>query len=328
MRVLVTGASGFLGLNLVRYLADAGHDVLALARSPKSGEAFARQLRGDTSQVRFWKADVRDRQQAAAAIGDFRPSHLVHAAAVTPTVEMETRDPVGIVETNELSTVHLLSEAAAAGVERFLYISSAAVYTGAESAPIREDSETRERGGLYALSKMASERYCAWATERLGIDTRVARPGPIYGPHERPTASRHNMSQAYRAVQLALDGVPISCNDENTEFDWIHGHDAARALYAILSAPEPSHWIYNVAGEPVTMRRLLDAVRSAVPGVEVQWVDHPDDASLPVPPSSGRPGLDVSRLTGDLGFQFDYTIETGIVDYVDWLRGELPEQSS
>jgi nucleoside-diphosphate-sugar epimerase len=320
MRVLVTGAAGFVGLHLVSELAAAGYDVIGLSRALPARDVLA----GPTGKVKFVLGDVRDHAMLERLVAETRPTHIVHAAAITPSAADERERPREIVETNEVSTLTLLTAAARQGCERLLYFSSAAVYAEAgPDAPIPEDAPLRDGGGLYPLTKLASERLCRWAGERLGIDARSVRIGPVYGEHERrPTSSRQNMSPAYRAVALALRGETLRCNDALATWDWVHGVDVGRALLRLLSAPagDLQRDTYNLAGEPVPMGRLLEAVAAVVPGTRVEWVATAGEANLPVPATIRRAPLDSTALARDTGYRPSYSIETGIRAYVEATR--------
>lgn len=314
MRVLVTGASGFLGLNVMDALADQGHQAVGLARALPDSI-----LHPDHE---FALGDVRDQEFVERAFRDYQPTHVIHAAAVTPSNDLERDNPRLIVETNELSTLTVSRAAAEHHVRRVVFVSSAAVYaqppTGAQS--LREHDPLTEDGGLYALTKIASERLCRWATVRYGLDTRSVRVGPVYGPHERPTSSRQRMSVACRAVDAARRGESLRCDNAEAVYDWIHGTDAASALLEVLTADDLRSSCFNLAGPNIPMSRLLNAVAQAVPGTAVEWVDTAH-ANLPIPPAYRRTPLDATRIGTETGYRPAHSIESGIEAYVRWLQG-------
>lgn len=343
-RVLVTGASGFVAANVVAVLAEQGHDVIALHRRPLDpGEADALRYtagvvwhdeeRGELAEeeipspgrVEFVEGDVRDRFLIGALFREEQPTHVVHAAAITPTPELERQEPRRISEINAGATLSLLVESAQQGVQRFVFLSSAAVYAPDPSdRHLTEDAPLRERGGLYALTKIAAERYCRWATDMHGLDTRIVRLGPVYGPWERPTTSRGRMSPVWDAIQVALRGEPLRCNGPWESRDFIHARDAARAVAHVLAADRLAHDTYNAAGEDVFVERMLQAVAANVPGTTLEWVTEEAQANVPIALPVRGP-LDSSRLQRDTGFAPQYTLEQGVRETVAWLRRERGE---
>lgn len=316
MRVLVTGAAGFVGLNVLEVLASAGDEVLGLyRRRPESSSGWHR------DDVRFEFCDVRNREALAGWITTWKPTHVVHAAAITPTSFVEREQPRAVLETNQLSTLTVLEAAARSGVSRVVFISSAGVYAPLVAAtPIPEAAPLRHDGSLYGLTKIAGEGLCRWARRHTGPDARSVRVGPVYGPFERPTESRENMSLIWRAVQLMINGETVRCNNPTAEYDWIHGRDTARGIRLLLTTGQLHDDVYNLAGPAVTMQALLNTLSELVPGTTVDWSCN-DDANLKVPDTYRRAPLDVRALTRDTGYSPRFGLVDGLRNYVGWVRG-------
>lgn len=321
MKVLVTGATGFVGAHVAAGLVAEGYEVLALHRG-QVPEAVRRGMEADGSAAPlFVAADVRDGDGLLRLMATHRPSLVVHAAAVTPDADTERVRADRVVATNVAGTAAVLTAAARHGVERVVVFSSAAVYGPAESTePVEEDSALCSACSLYAVTKLASEHLCRWARQQLGVDVRSLRLGPVYGAFERPTRSRTTMSLVYQAVHLALAGTPLRSNAPAAIRDWIHGRDVASAVAALAATPALRHDVYNLAGPAVTVAELLDIVAAVLPGTQVQWVDSPAAANLPIPTTAIRGPLSTRRLQQDTGFRPAITIERGIRAYVAALR--------
>jgi nucleoside-diphosphate-sugar epimerase len=134
MTVLVTGGTGFVGVNIARRLAHDGHHVVCLSRRATdvdpARDAFLAPVR---DRVMLASGDIGRPQDLEAVWRRYTPSHIVHTAAITPTVEMERSMGPAIVEANVMGVVNVLEAAARGGARRLVYISSG----GATETPAR-----------------------------------------------------------------------------------------------------------------------------------------------------------------------------------------------
>jgi nucleoside-diphosphate-sugar epimerase len=322
MIVLVTGGTGAVGVNIVRVLAEAGHEVLCLSRHAASEDAVRdRFLAPVAGRVRVVAGDVGDPASLDAMWATHRPTHVVHAAAITPTAEMERTMATTILQANIMGTVNVLEAGRRGGVRRIAYISSAAVYGEYDEAAAIDESMPVKPWGLYGIAKDASEKLCAYHAHLHGTDVASFRVGWVYGPMERPMAgSRLAMSLAYEVVRLALAGEEIRLAHLDHVRDWILAEDLGRAILAVLDAPALPHRIYNLAGDRgYTHRELLDTLGRVVP---VRYRQVPDaDANVPPRQTQKRRGpLSIARLTADTGYRPRYSLEAGLRHYVEWVR--------
>jgi len=161
MRVLVTGASGFVGVNLVEALLARGHEVVAMSLDAYPGAGRTVEIRGDTTDTALLERSMREHQIEA----------VWHGAAITAWAEREKPEASPIVEVNLLATVRSLEAAARAGVRRFVYPSSSAVYgfTAFEGVgPVTEGAPLRPMN-LYGITKVAAEAAVLRLAPALGL---------------------------------------------------------------------------------------------------------------------------------------------------------------
>ncbi len=124
------------------------------------------------------------------------------------------------------------------------------------------------------------------------------------------------------AAHLALAGETLKPNAPHVSQSFIHAMDVARGVRLVLTTPNLEHDTFNLAGEPVPQERMIKAIVAAVPGTEVEWVADETHANIPLSPESGQIAYDNRRIWRETGFQPLYRIETGIEQYVEWLKEE------
>jgi UDP-glucose 4-epimerase len=327
MRVLVTGGTGSVGVNIVRRLAQDGHDVLCLSRRGRevdpARDAFLAPVRDRVTLVvgDVARADVIERMW-----DEYHPTHIVHAAAVTPTREMERTMTRPIVAANLMGTVNVLDAARRSGSRRVVYISSAAVYGETPEDRLITEEAPLDAWGLYGITKEASEKLCAYYHELHGISTASIRVGWVYGPMERPMRnSRHTMSLVFHCVRLALAGEEIRLAHLDHVRDWIYADDLARAVGALLERDETAYNVYNCGGgRGYTHRELLDTLGRVVT-VRYRQVDDSDQANIPAALTRARRGsMSTRRLLATTSYRPNIDLEAGLRMYVRWAEESGP----
>lgn len=321
-RALVTGALGFVGLNIVRCLALRGWRVEALTR--RDPDPDATRFLGDAgANVAWHHGDVSDRDGMTALLARLRPDSVLHGAAVTATPEQERADPCRVFDVNAGGTLNLLDAARRSDVERFVFVSSSGIYGAAPPTPLRSEEGPLDIGGLYTIAKQTSEQLCRRYAELFGMRVTVGRLGTAYGPMERVTGSRSGMSSIQRAVAGALAGEDVTVYGADLARDFCYVVDVAEAFEALLGAEALQHGVYNVAGaEAAPLRRALEAIAEALPAFRWHETDDPDAADLVLLPGKARAGLDIGRLRSDTGWQPRHDLRSGVHAYLAWLRGE------
>lgn len=324
MNVLVTGGTGFVGINIVRRLAAAGHAVLCMSRRAGQHDPVCdRFLAPVRDRVALISGDVGNAASLEAVWTAHRPTHIVHAAAITPTREMEVSMARTIINANLMGTVNVLEAARKERVHRVVFISSSAVYGETDEDVAISETAPLKIWGLYSIAKEASEKLCAYYTELHAFDTVVLRVGWAYGPMERPMVdSRYNMSLAYHAVNLALDGEEIRLVHLDHLRDWIYIEDLAEAVGTILEAPLQPHAVYNLSGgRGYTHRDLLETLKRVIP-IRYRQVT---EAAANVPPlltRKRRGPTSMTRLQADTSYRPQFSLEEGLRRYVEWARRE------
>ena len=321
MTVLVTGANGFVGVNIVRRLAQKGETVIALARRPPDPET-SRFLANEVERVVWVEGDVRDRAGLLALAQQYQLDGLVHNAAMTPSAEVEQSQSATIVDVNLMGTVNALEAARRAQIRRLVFVSSTGLY-GAPANPHRliSEDEPLTMTKLYTICKFASEQLCRRYSELYGLSTAVGRLGSAYGPMERASKSRENMSLIYELAHRALNGEQIRILGAERLRDLCYVEDVAEAFARLLLAETLSWQVYNVATDrPTTTRDVLKALNQLCPDFAWVEVTRPEEADIVILPEQERAALDMSRMHHDLDYTPQFDLQQSLQAYLDWLR--------
>jgi nucleoside-diphosphate-sugar epimerase len=309
MTILVTGAAGFVGAHVVRALTAAGGNVVAadITQPEERVRRFWRDLR-ITSRL----LNVADQADVRALLEQVRPTHVVNAAALTPTLDEERIDSARIVAVNIGGTANVLEAAARIGtVRRIVAFSSAAVYgVNASRDPLIETTQPAP-ATLYGITKVTVEAIARRMSALTGLSIVAIRVAAVYGPMERPTASRARMSPLYRLAEALHARRRIRVSGPDLQRDFVHGDDVGQAVSRLLSANRLNHDIYNVsAGKPVGWHAVVELFRAR--GLDASWVE--SGADIEFTRAEARAPLDISRLVADTGFRPEFDLAAGIDD--------------
>ncbi|MBI4200679.1 MAG: SDR family NAD(P)-dependent oxidoreductase [Chloroflexi bacterium] len=320
MATLVTGGNGFIGSNVVKLLAERGHQVISLDIA-EPDNLVHRYLEPLIYRVVWVQADILDAAALERAVTGYRLDRIVHAAVYTAVQEdLERAESRRIIDINLVGTANLLEVARKSSARRFVYISSGGVYgTGrSPSEPLKEDTPL-DPDSLYGITKYASELI----TRRYGalhrLETASIRLSGPYGPMERVTGHRAAMSSMYHWTAQAVRGEPVEIAPRGTSGDLTYVLDIANGIATILDAPALHYRVYNLSsGRIVSLGELREAFRAAVPAVKI---------ALPSPGREdatgfgyGRGPLDTTRIRTDLGFAPRYDLASGVREYINWRR--------
>ena len=328
MATLVTGGVGFVGANIVKRLAKAGHQVVCFDLS--GPDQLLRDFIGEHSPgVSFAQGDILDREAVERLGDEHRIDKIVHAAVFTVNrVELETQRSRDVIGINIEGTANLLELARQQHVDRFVYVSSGAVYGGAsppdqtlneEVAPVPQN--------LYGITKYASELLTRRYGELHQFSTASVRLSTPYGPMERVTGHRDVMSPFYHWTGQAVRGEVIQSEvlaealadglDQGRDYTYVA--DIADGIRTVLDAPVLPHDLYNItAGIWVTFRDILSQLTVLSPDIKI--VEQENDRGRHQNTAPGRGPLSGHRLYQDLNWTPSYDLKAGLDEYLQWRR--------
>ena len=295
-RILVTGATGFLGRAVVEHLAGRGSKVRGAVRGEAAGwpAGVETAIVGDISGATDWSAALRS---VDAVVHCAARAHVLKETAVDPLAQFRT--------VNTEATLALARQAATAGVRRFVFISSIGV-NGAEThgRPFRHDDPPHPHSP-YAVSKHEAELGLRAIAAETGLEVVVVRPPLIIGPDPKG-----NLATLERVIGKGAP-LPFGLVTRNRR-DLVSRHTLCDLIETVLDHPAAAGETFLVSdGEPVSTRTLLERM-AAARGLPIRL--------LPVPPTlialplklAGK-GAMASQLFGDLEVDIDHTRRT-----LDW----------
>jgi len=295
MRVLVTGADGFVGGRLVRRLTADGHAVTAAIRQGTAAPAGAGAVRA---------FDLRDDDSVReAAAGDFEA--VFHLAAVASGTDAR-RDPGAAWEVNAAGTVRLCEALAAGSSPRVLLVSTAEVY-GAGAPRLRTERDVPAPCSPYAASKLGAEIAASEVARRAGLRVIVARPFPHTGAGQDVRFVAPAFARRIREAVRAGRAV-VSVGNLDPIRDFLHVDDVVDAYVALIERGAPGT-CYNVAsGSGVAIRDVFEQLRVALRADVRAAVDPALIRPADIPHLVG----DATRLRGDTGWRPRRTLDEAL----------------
>jgi len=306
VRILVTGASGFIGMVLLEGLLKRNHEVVAVSLDGLPAPLKVTDVKGDTTDTPFLERLMREHRVEA----------IWHGAAITAGPEREKREAARILEVNTLASVRALEAAARAGVKRFVYPSSSAVY--GETAfvgegPIGEDEPLRPLN-LYGISKVAAEAAVLRLGPALGVEVCAGRINAVFGPWERDTGLRDTLSPHLQMAAMANERIEAVLA-KGADRDWIYAPDVAQAFVRMLEAPSVPAIAMNVTqGKLWPLAILAEALADRFQGF--RWRYGETNLGYGGPIDRPRRALSNKLLLEKLGWSPAYSPETACSDFV------------
>ena len=315
---LVTGAAGFIGSNFVRMLVEKGHParIVALDKLTYAGNIanIADLMAGQpVERFVFEKADICDAQQMTRIFDDHGVTHVINFAAESH-VDRSILGSGPFVMTNVVGTQVLLDLAKAAGVERFLQVSTDEVYgTLPEDRPeVKFTEETPlAPNSPYSASKAAADCLVRSYFETFHMPVLTTRCSNNYGPYQFP----EKLIPLFVTNLMEGKQVPLYGDGMNVR-DWLHVTDHCEAILAVLEKAAPGS-VYNIGGNNEQTNRAITETLIRLMGRS--W----DEAVKYVKDRLGhdrRYAIDASRIKQDLGWEPRRRWDEAIAETVEWYK--------
>lgn len=325
MKVLVTGAAGFIGFHLTLALLDRDDEVVGVDNLNNYYDPALKQLRLDEiaknpkySNFKFLKADIADRAFMEQLFANHSFDVVVNLAAQAG-VRYSLENPHAYVDSNLVGFVNILEGCRHSKVNHLVYASSSSVYGMNKKQPFSASDSTDFPISLYAATKKSNEMLAHSYSHLFGLACTGLRFFTVYGPFGRP-------DMAYYSFTKAIDsGIPIDVyNDGDMKRDFTYIDDIVAGIVSLIGFPpvRESNGITNAAAafqilnignnNPVSLGRFIEAIESALVKKAIKNLLPMQPGDVPVTYA------DIEPLQDLVGFSPTTEIELGIKNFVNW----------
>lgn len=320
--LIVTGAAGFIGSNLVRHLLATKSDVrvVALDALTYSGSITTLAEVLDHPRLTFVHGDIRDRDLIRSLFAKHDPEGLMHLAAESH-VDRSIVDPLLFVETNVVGTVVLLQEATRAwgpGGGRFLHVSTDEVFGELRETGYFNEETPYSPNSPYSASKASSDHFVrAWG-ESYGLDYVITNCTNNYGPYQFP----EKLIPVTITRAMTGERVPVYGRGSNVR-DWLYVEDHCRALDIVYERGAPRS-TYAIGGQAESTNidlvrailEILDQLLGNEPGTSTDLIEFVGDR----PGHDFRYAMDISHIRAELGWSPSVALRDGLERTVRWYQ--------
>ena len=294
MRVLVTGASGMVGRNLVSYLKENGVGIIP-------------------TDLTGWdvSGDLLDKDFVFGKLASLDFDAIIHMAAITE-IKKTVEDPKLTFEVNCMGSLNMLELAHRKKVSRILCTSSANVYGAPRTNPVTEETPFDPRVP-YDYSKVVLENMAMSFFKTKALPVSLTRSWLLFGEYDQPTRA------TIRFIKACLKDEPMTLfNGGKDTTSPTHAVNFAKLALTVLQNEKAVGRAYNFGGErPVTIRELAETIK-ALTGSKSQLNLAPPRTLLEAEPQISYPSME--RARSELGYRHELTLEQGLRRTIEWVK--------
>ena len=333
MKVLVTGAAGFISMHVCERLLARGDEVVGVDNLNDYYDVALKEARlarlAPNAGFRLSRLDIADREGIAALFAAERPQRVVNLAAQAG-VRYSLQNPHAYVDSNVVGFVNILEGCRHGGVEHLVYASSSSIYGGNERMPFSEHDNVDHPVSIYAATKKANELMAHTYSHLFKMPSTGLRFFTVYGPWGRPDMALFLFTRAI------LEGRPIDVfNHGRMRRDFTYIDDIAEGVVRVLDrppqsnpdfdkqAPDPaSSWapyrVFNIGNhQPVELMVYIEALEQALGRQATKNFLPLQDGDVPATHA------DTAELERATGFSPQTPVVEGVRRFVDWYRSYM-----
>ena len=311
MKILVTGGHGFIGHNVVSMFEQQGHDVFILDNKTNYGFIGQQHLqtlldqRHQHYQATSLVCDIVDRLLVEETVNNYSPDLVVHLASF-PRQKIVNTDPAAASQVMITGLINLLEASVAAGVGKFVYVSSSMVYGDFENGV--KETDACDPKGQYGIMKLAGEWLVRDYCRKFQMQYVILRPSAVYG--ERDVEDR----VVSKFMVSALRNEVLTVRGANEVLDFTHVQDAAQGIVSAALSQNTTNNVYNITRSDARRHTLESAARlivDIVGGGQIKIANR--DGNYP-----SRGNLGIAKARRDFNYNPQIDVEEGFRRYYDW----------
>ena len=335
MKILVTGAAGFIGFHLSRKILESGISVIAIDNlnsyyDPVLKEARLNQLKNISKnsgvELIIEKCDITEKDKIDKIFESYKPQKVVNLAAQAG-VRYSLENPKAYIQTNIVGFLNILEGCRNFGIEHLVYASSSSVYGGNTNTPFSEKQSVDHPVSLYAATKKSNELMAHTYSHLYDIPTTGLRFFTVYGPWGRPDMALFLFTKAI------LNDQPIKVfNHGKMIRDFTYIDDIIESVMKIIKKPSisdkffntkspnpSSSWapyrVFNIGNStPTSLLEYIDAIENEIGKKSKRLF-------LPMQPGDvPETESDTSLLESWIGFKPNTSIKNGVKQFITWYR--------
>lgn len=261
-KILITGATGFIGSHLTHRLVEEGFTVGIIKR--QNSDAW--RIKDILDKIKCYDVNLLDTMGIIKVVSDFNPDGIFHLATYY-AVEHNLQEISLMIDTNVLGAINLLESSKETKVKLFVNTSTCFVYKDSENK-LKENDDIKPLN-LYALTKIQAEQACTFYSEKYDLQTITFRLFPPYGPMD------HERRLIPYAIKNFLEKKKLKLTTGEQKWDFVYVDDIVNAYLKLLSAHQilEKHEIFNIAtGNAVSVREVISHVKQILNSkIEPEW---------------------------------------------------------
>ena len=303
---LVTGGAGFIGSHVVEAVLKKGERVRILDNFSTGKRENLPAVGGEVEVI---EGDTRNPSVCGKAMKDVE--YVIHLAALHE-VPRSVEQPLETHEINVTGILNLLLSARDAGVKRFVYASSSAIYGDNPELPRTEDMKPIPTSSPYSVTKLAGEFYCQLFSSLYGVETVSLRYFNVYGPRQDSASAYAGVIPKF--ISALLSGAPpIIYGDGEQSRDFTYIADCAAATLAACHSPSVSGEVFNIGTGRRTSVNSLCAILQKLLHRYIQPVSGP-----PQPGDIRHDYADIEKAKRFLSYKPAYNMDQGLDKTTEW----------
>lgn len=327
MKILVTGAAGFIGMHTSRALLEAGHEVIGI---DNLNDYYDPGLKIDRlaelekfENFLFLKIDISDREAMNSTLNSMEFSLVIHLAAQAG-VRYSIENPHTYIDSNISGFLNVLEACRKKCISKLIYASSSSVYGGNQKIPFSESDPVEKPISLYAATKRSNELMAYTYSNLYGFPSIGLRFFTVYGPWGRPDMAIHIFTKNI------LSGRPIEIfNNGNLMRDFTYIDDVVFGILSVAlgdcKLPKKKHpkksYVLNIGnGSPISIIDVVDEIEknTGIRAVKIFKGMQPGDME--------RTYSDIRKIRDGFGFSPKVCMSAGIYRFVSWFKSYYQEK--